>query len=284
MILPANEWWECLGIAQVVFAVNLHQLISGAKGGNLKMSTRWYFHCHDQHKTLHFMAIHIWQELHSKWSVANEIMLKLQSEREFKTTNNIYVMPSVFTITTSTCHPWKQLSHTPKLGQESELNQSHKDIIVRIWTILQNMLVIHGFLCICCSCLEVSIDTWRLLLMEVFLKERTLSLITGTFCYASSHSSDFLHWRSFWEWVLHSISTLELGSQDILQPVLQWIMWVTGFVMAREESHIPGFMDQFLWLCKSVSMWISTYADRRETIDVSLIGCCTVVSLNKWSN
>jgi hypothetical protein len=105
----ANEWWECLGIAQVVFVVNLHQLISGAKGGNLKMSTRWYFHCHDQHKTLHFMAIPIWHELHSKWSVANEIMLKLQSEREFKTTKNIYVMPSVFTITTSTCHPWKQL-------------------------------------------------------------------------------------------------------------------------------------------------------------------------------
>ncbi len=43
--------------------------------------------------------------------------------------------------------------------------------------------------------------------------------------------------------------------------------------MAREESRIPGFMDQFLWLCKSVSMWISTYEDRRETIDVSLIGC-----------
>jgi hypothetical protein len=37
--------------------------------------------------------------------LANEIMLKLQSEREFKTTNNIYVMLSVFTITTSTCHP-----------------------------------------------------------------------------------------------------------------------------------------------------------------------------------
>ncbi len=176
------------------------------------------------------------------------------------------------------------MSHTPKLGQESELNQFHKDIIVHIWTILQNMLVIHGCLCICCSCLEVSIDTWRLLLMEVFLKERTLSLITGTFCYASSHSSDFLHWRPFWGWVLHTISSLELGSQDILQPVLQWIMWVTGFVMAREESHIPGFMDQYLRLCKSVSMWISTYADRRETIDVSLIGCCTVVSLNKWSN